>query len=189
MDSSNAYSSSEIKSGFFVLVAIVLLLVLTFVVGGYLKKGANEWKVQFGYLSGLSDSAPVYYAGREVGKVDSIQILPGEARPVLVTIKVSDTGSGMSEEIRAKIFDPYFTTKKQGNGLGLATSYSIVRKHDGDITVNSVVDQGTRLLPPWWMFVQPVGRAPATIARIRSGRARKRELRRPGLPGQRFSAP
>jgi len=40
-------------------------------------------------LSGLSDSAPVYYAGREVGKVDSIQILRGQARPVLVTIKVS----------------------------------------------------------------------------------------------------
>lgn len=89
MDSSNAYSSSEIKSGFFVLVTLVLLLVLTFVVGGYFKKGANEWKVQFGYLSGLSDSAPVYYAGREVGKVDSIRILPGEERPVLVTIKVS----------------------------------------------------------------------------------------------------
>lgn len=89
MDSSNAYSSSEIKSGFFVLVTIVMLLVLTFVVGGYFKKGANEWKVQFGYLSGLSDSAPVYYAGREVGKVDSIQILRGEPRPVLVTVKVS----------------------------------------------------------------------------------------------------
>ncbi|MDD5226858.1 MAG: MlaD family protein, partial [Candidatus Omnitrophica bacterium] len=53
------------------------------------KKGANEWKVQFGYLSGLSDSAPVYYAGREVGKVDGIQILPGQPRPVMVTIKVS----------------------------------------------------------------------------------------------------
>lgn len=89
MDSSNAYSSSEIKSGFFVLVALVLLLVLTFVVGGYFKKGANEWKVRFGYLNGLSDSAPVYYAGREVGKVDSIQILRGEPRPVLVTVKVS----------------------------------------------------------------------------------------------------
>jgi phospholipid/cholesterol/gamma-HCH transport system substrate-binding protein len=89
MDSSNTYSSSEIKSGFFVLISIVLLLVLTFVVGGYFKKGANEWKVQFGYLSGLSDSAPVYYAGREVGKVDGIQILPGQPRPVLVTIKVS----------------------------------------------------------------------------------------------------
>jgi len=89
MDSSNVYSSSEIKSGFFVLVTLVMLLVLTFVVGGYFKKGANEWKIQFGYLNGLSDSAPVYYAGREVGKVDSIQILRGELRPVLVTVKVS----------------------------------------------------------------------------------------------------
>ncbi len=89
MDSSNAYSSSEIKSGFFVLVTIVLLLVLTFVVGGYFKKGANEWQIQFGYLSGLSDSAPVYYAGREVGKVDKIQIRRGESRPVLVTVKIS----------------------------------------------------------------------------------------------------
>ena len=89
MDSSNVYSSSEIKSGFFVLVTIVMLLVLTFVVGGYFKKGANEWKIQFGYLNGLSDSAPVYYAGREVGKVDSIQILRGEPRPVLVTVKIS----------------------------------------------------------------------------------------------------
>jgi len=89
MDSSNAYSSSEIKSGLFVVVTLVLLLVLTFVVGGWFKKGDYEWKVQFGYLSGLSDSAPVYYAGREVGKVDGIQILKGEPRPVLVTIKVS----------------------------------------------------------------------------------------------------
>lgn len=89
MDSSNAYSSSEIKSGFFVLVSLILLLVLTFVVGGYFKKGANEWKIQFGYLNGLSDSAPVYYAGREVGKVDSIQIVRGVPRPILVTVKVS----------------------------------------------------------------------------------------------------
>jgi len=89
MDSSNVYSSSEIKSGFFVLVTIVMLLVLTFVVGGYFKKGADEWQIQFGYLNGLSDSAPVYYAGREVGKVDSIQIRKGEPRPVLVTVKVS----------------------------------------------------------------------------------------------------
>jgi phospholipid/cholesterol/gamma-HCH transport system substrate-binding protein len=89
MDSSNGYSSSEIKSGFFVLITIIMLLVLTFVVGGYFKKGANELKIQFGYLNGLSDSAPVYYAGREVGKVDKIQLVPGEPKPVTVTVKVS----------------------------------------------------------------------------------------------------
>lgn len=89
MDSSNVYSSSEIKSGFFVLITIVMLLVLTFVVGGYFKKGAHEWKIQFGYLNGLSDNAPVYYAGLEVGKVDSIRILRGETKPVLVTVKIT----------------------------------------------------------------------------------------------------
>lgn len=89
MESSNTYSSAEIKSGFFVLITIVLLLVMTFVVGGYFKKGADEWKIEFGYLNGLDQSAPVYYAGREVGKVDSIRIRPGEPRPILVTVKVS----------------------------------------------------------------------------------------------------
>lgn len=89
MDSSSGYSSAEIKSGFFVLLAIVILLVMTFIVGGWLKGGANEWKVRFGYLNGLADSAPVYYAGREVGKVAKIEIIQGEPRPVLVTVKVS----------------------------------------------------------------------------------------------------
>lgn len=89
MDSSNSYSSSEIRSGFFVLIAIILLLVLTFVIGGFFKGGANVWQVRFGYLNGLEDNAPVYYAGHEVGKVDHIKIVPGDPRPVIVTVKVS----------------------------------------------------------------------------------------------------
>lgn len=89
MDSSNSYSSAEIRSGFFVLIAIILLLVMTFVVGGFLKSGANVWQVRFAYLNGLEDNAPVYYAGREVGKVDSIKIVAGDPRPVIVTVKVS----------------------------------------------------------------------------------------------------
>lgn len=71
------------------MLTIVLLLVLTFVVGGWLKGGANEWKIRFGYLNGLADSAPVYYAGREVGKVSKIELVRGEPRPVLVTVKIS----------------------------------------------------------------------------------------------------
>lgn len=89
MDSSNTYSSSEIKSGLFVLAAIAILLVLTFVVGGYFKGGANEWKVRFTCVNGLGNNAPVYYAGHEVGKVDRIEIIKAEPRPILVTIKVS----------------------------------------------------------------------------------------------------
>ncbi len=60
-----------------------------------------------------------------------------------VKITVSDTGTGIATEHLTKIFDPYFTTKQQGSGLGLATVYSIVRKHQGHIEVESKLGQGT----------------------------------------------
>ncbi len=46
-------------------------------------------------------------------------------------------------DLLARIFDPYFTTKEKGSGLGLATCYSIVRKHDGHVTVESTPGEGT----------------------------------------------
>jgi signal transduction histidine kinase/CheY-like chemotaxis protein len=54
-----------------------------------------------------------------------------------VRLVVSDTGPGIPAAILPKIFDPYFTTKKQGSGLGLATVFSIVKKHRGYIDVDS----------------------------------------------------
>jgi PAS domain S-box-containing protein len=60
-----------------------------------------------------------------------------------IKITISDEGEGIPEEIRLKIFDPYFTTKSTGTGLGLTTSYSIIKKHDGHITVDSKVGVGT----------------------------------------------
>jgi PAS domain S-box-containing protein len=60
-----------------------------------------------------------------------------------VKISVSDTGTGIAPEHVGKIFDPYFTTKKQGSGLGLATVYSIARKHQGHIEVESRLGEGT----------------------------------------------
>ncbi|MCX6967229.1 MAG: PAS domain S-box protein [Verrucomicrobia bacterium] len=59
-----------------------------------------------------------------------------------VRITVRDEGPGIAEEIRKKIFDPYFTTKPTGNGLGLATSYSIVKNHNGYISVDSLPGEG-----------------------------------------------
>ena len=60
-----------------------------------------------------------------------------------VRLTISDQGCGMPEEVMTKIFDPYFTTKSAGNGLGLASAYSIISKHGGNIGVHSVVGRGT----------------------------------------------
>jgi len=54
-----------------------------------------------------------------------------------VAISVRDEGVGIPSDIRSKIFDPYFTTKRSGSGLGLATTYSIIKKHLGEIIVES----------------------------------------------------
>jgi len=62
-----------------------------------------------------------------------------------VTISVRDHGTGIPEEHLPKIFDPYFTTKKAGSGLGLATCYSIIHNHDGHISVRSTPGQGTTM--------------------------------------------
>jgi PAS domain S-box-containing protein len=66
--------------------------------------------------------------------------LPG-GQYVLVTI--ADQGVGIPSEQLGKIFDPYFTTKQKGNGLGLATVFSIVKQHGGLISVHSVLGEGT----------------------------------------------
>ena len=62
-----------------------------------------------------------------------------------VLVEISDTGSGISPEHLPRIFDPFFTTKPvgKGTGLGLAVAYAIIRKHNGEITVNSIVGAGT----------------------------------------------
>ena len=60
-----------------------------------------------------------------------------------VCIEVRDNGSGISQKNLKKIFDPYFTTKTKGNGLGLASSYSIITAHKGTITVDSTIGHGS----------------------------------------------
>jgi PAS domain S-box-containing protein len=60
-----------------------------------------------------------------------------------VRIDVRDAGQGIAERALARIFDPYFTTKRTGSGLGLATSYSIVRNHGGFIDVTSRLGEGS----------------------------------------------
>ncbi|OGR21113.1 MAG: hypothetical protein A3J85_01965 [Desulfobacula sp. RIFOXYA12_FULL_46_16] len=60
-----------------------------------------------------------------------------------VRISITDTGAGIPERYLSRIFDPFFTTKQKGSGLGLATSYSIVKRHGGIIEVESEPGRGT----------------------------------------------
>ncbi len=71
---------------------------------------------------------------------------PGE----YVEVHVRDTGSGMSEDVKAHLFEPFFTTKPHGTGLGLATCYGVVKQAGGDMRVESEMGHGsdfTILLP------------------------------------------
>jgi PAS domain S-box-containing protein len=62
-----------------------------------------------------------------------------------VKITVEDEGEGIPQEHLSKIFDPYFTTKQRSNGLGLATSYSIIKNHNGYIGVESELGVGMKV--------------------------------------------
>lgn len=74
-----------------------------------------------------------------IEKTELIPLEPGK----YVRISIKDEGIGIVEENILKIFDPYFTTKQHGHGLGLATSYSIINRHGGHISVESKVGKGT----------------------------------------------
>ena len=59
-----------------------------------------------------------------------------------VTLTVSDSGMGMSDNVKSKLFMPFFTTKEDGNGLGLATAKKVIDAHGGDILVESAPNEG-----------------------------------------------
>jgi len=75
----------------------------------------------------------------QIKKKSVIPLKP--ARYILIQIR--DHGCGIHPENLSKIFDPYFTTKSNGSGLGLATTYSIIKRHEGYIDVRSSLNKGT----------------------------------------------
>ncbi|RMF18126.1 MAG: ATPase [Gammaproteobacteria bacterium] len=83
-------------------------------------------------------------AAQAIKKQGTITVRTRDIGPDIL-IEVADTGSGMSEDVRARIFDPFFTTKPvgQGTGLGLAIVYGIIERHRGTITVESAPGKGT----------------------------------------------
>jgi two-component system, cell cycle sensor histidine kinase and response regulator CckA len=92
--------------------------------------------------------------------------VPPLAEGSYVRFEVRDNGSGIKPEHLDRIWDPFFTTKKHGTGLGLATVLSIVRKHGGQIGVESVVGAGTVFtvfLPTANQPVELQARRPASL--------------------------
>jgi CheY-like chemotaxis protein len=86
-----------------------------------------------------------------------------------VHISIKDEGVGIPEEYLKKIFDPYFTTKAKGSGLGLATAYSIIKGHEGQITVESVPGSGTT----FHIYIPASEKKAATTAEKEHGQAPK----------------
>lgn len=74
-----------------------------------------------------------------LGKDAPVPLVPGK----YVKIAIKDSGVGIAPEHLPKIFDPYFTTKQKGCGLGLATSYSIIKRHGGYISAESTLGKGS----------------------------------------------
>ncbi len=89
----------------------------------------------------MSESGVIEVSAENITVPDNgnTKYLPGK----YIKITVKDSGTGIPKEVLPKIFDPFFTTKSKGAGLGLATSYSIVKRHGGFIEVKSEIGKGS----------------------------------------------
>lgn len=95
-------------------------------------------------VQSMSAGGKLVVSGENItlGEGNRIGLHPGE----YVRVSFADQGCGIPEEDLKKIFDPYFTTKPHGTGLGLCSVHSIINKHGGHIGVKSLVNQGTTFI-------------------------------------------
>ena len=87
----------------------------------------------------LGGEVTVRAMNETIGSVKNCQLKAGD----YIKIVIEDHGRGIPPEKLARIFDPYFTTKPEGSGLGLASVYSIVRRHGGVVEVSSITGVGS----------------------------------------------
>jgi CheY-like chemotaxis protein len=126
-------------------------------------------------LQAMPDGGLIKFAltNQQVGPEMGPVLAPGR----YVRLNFTDHGPGIPPADLGQIFDPYFTTKKHGSGLGLATVHSIVKKHAGHITAESALGQGTTfhiwlpaaeadVLPVKSLFADNAVTAPAGRTRI-----------------------
>jgi two-component system cell cycle sensor histidine kinase/response regulator CckA len=115
----------------------------------------NLWKVKAdkGQISQVIDNIVINAdqampeGGRILITADNVVLKKGNKLSLpegkYIKITIGDEGMGIPEEYLEKIFDPYFSTKLKGHGLGMTTVYSIIRKHEGNIKVESILGKGT----------------------------------------------
>jgi len=118
----------------------------------------------------MPEGGTVRIAGRNmvVPSSSGLPLAPGN----YVVLSFADSGVGIPRDHLEKVFDPYFTTKQKGSGLGLATTYSIVKRHKGHIAVESTVGSGATFhlyLPATGQIFQKET-APSGVAQSGSGK-------------------
>ena len=72
-----------------------------------------------------------------------IEISLSHSRKGKTVLEIKDNGPGMKEEVKNEIFVPFYTTKREGTGIGLSISNQIVRSHGGTISVESILNKGS----------------------------------------------
>jgi len=99
----------------------------------------------------------------------ALRIAPGPH----VRVSITDKGIGIAQEHLARIFDPYFTTKQRGSGLGLATAYSIIKNHGGVVAVDSALGRGTVVQVTLPAVAEREAAEPTDVIMVMQGGARR----------------
>jgi signal transduction histidine kinase len=92
----------------------------------------------------------------------------------MAVIEIADQGGGIPDDVREKIFDLYFTTKRDGSGIGLAMTYRIIQLHNGSIDVQSTANKGST-------FTLKLPLLASAEARLRGSHASDRQDSSPAL--------
>ena len=92
-------------------------------------------------MQAMSSGGEIRLVAKNVmlAEIPDVPLPPGR----YVVIEIQDQGQGIAQKHLSQIFDPYFTTKSKGSGLGLTISYATIKRHDGHIAVESAVNEGT----------------------------------------------
>lgn len=101
-------------------------------------------RLQQVFINLINNALDAMPEGGELAIGAGVEPAAGAGQQPQVIVTVADTGCGMSEETRARIFDPLFTTKEEGAGLGLAVVSQVIETHDGQIEVESAPGLGSR---------------------------------------------